>query len=472
MPNSDRPQVLIDVKLPAGYGIRETNRQITDLVGWLEDEEQNPEIQQTLSYVGSGGVRFFVTISPEPSQPHMGFVLVTVESLADVQPVMDRIRIHARDSFPAMNLLIKPMFLGSVETGLTEARIYGPDRVKLVEAGSAVARAATSLPSAINIYSDWENVVTEARVIVDQNRARRAGVTSEDIASSLRSLLDGTSLTVLREGDDEIAIKARAEAQERYHVDRLFTATVFSPTTGAVVPLVQVADFGPEPEFSVVRRRDHSPAVVVESKSLNLTAVELEAEMTPLVDAIVAELGRGYRWEWGGESESSADAQAALAVFLPLSFFGVLLCLVAQFGDYRSPAVIVLTIPLAIGGVSFGLLVMGGFFSFMATLGILSLAGIVINNAIVMLNQIELDKQAGASPYDAIISACLGRLRPILMTTLTTILGMLPIIISRDPLFYDMATAIAFGLAFGTLLTLGVAPVLYALFYRVPSPAE
>ncbi len=472
MPNSDRPQILVDVKLPAGYGILETNRQISDLIGWLEDDDVNPEIQQTLGYVGSGGVRFFITIAPEPSQPNMGFVLVTVENLAEVQPVMDRLRLHARDHYPTMNLLVKRMFLGSVETGLTETRIFGPDRAKLVEAGSAVARAALTLPGTINVYSDWENVVTEARVIVDQNRARRAGVTSQDIAVSLQSLLDGTSLTVLREGDLEITIKARAEARERYHVDRLFTATVFSPTTGAVVPLIQVADLRPEPEFSVVRRRDHSPAVIVEAKNLNFTALELEAELAPLVDRIVADLGPNYHWEWGGESESSTDAQAALAVFLPLAVFGALLCLVAQFGDFRSPAVIVLTIPLAIGGVAIGLLVMGGYFSFMATLGILSLSGIVINNAIVMINQIKLDGEAGASPYDAIISACLGRLRPILMTTLTTILGMLPIIISRDPLFYDLATVLAFGLAFGTVLTLGVAPVLYAVFYRVPSDVD
>jgi len=472
MPNSDRPQILVDVKLPAGYGIRETNRQITNLLGWLEDEEENPEIQQTLGYVGSGGVRFFITISPEPSQPNMGFILITVNELAEVKPVMNRLRLHARNNHPEMNVLIKQMFLVSVETGLTETRIYGPDRVKLVEAGSAVARAALTLPGTVNVYSDWENVVTEARVIVDQNRARRAGVTSRDIASSLQSLLDGTLLTVLREGDDEIAIKARAEARERFSVDRLFTATVFSPTSGAVVPLIQVADIQPEPDFSVVRRRNHSPAVVIEAKNLNYTAVELEAEMTPLVDRIIDELGPDYRWEWGGESESSSDAQAALGVFLPLAFFGALLCLVAQFGDFRSPAVIILTIPLAIGGVSIGLLVMGGFFSFMATLGILSLSGIVINNAIVMINQIKLDAETGGSDYDAIISACLGRLRPILITTLTTILGMLPILISRDPLFYDLATVLAFGLAFGTLLTLGVAPVLYAVFYRIPSPTQ
>jgi multidrug efflux pump subunit AcrB len=470
MPESDRPQILVDVKLPAGYGIRETKRRIEDLVAWLEDEEQNPEVVQTLTYVGNGGVRFFVTIAPEPSGSNMGFILITVPSLADVEPVMNRLRRHAQENLPTMSLLVKRMFLGSVETGLVEARVYGPDREALVEAGREVAVAALAIPGTLNVYSDWESPVTEAKVIVDQSRARRAGVTSRDIAASLQTLLDGTHMTVLREGDEEISIVGRAEARERYNVDRLFTAIVFSPQTGSIVPLVQVADFKPVPEFSVIRRRDHSPAVVVSAKSLSYTATELQDRLAPDVDRIVEALGTGFRWEWGGETESSADAQAALGVFLPICLFGVLICLVAQFNGFKSPAVIVLTIPLAIGGVSIGLLAMGGFLSFMATLGILALIGIVINNAIVMIDQIRLEAEAGASPYDSILQACQNRLRPILMTTLTTVLGMAPIIISRDPLFYDMATAIAFGLAFGTLLTLGVAPVLYAVFYRIPSP--
>jgi multidrug efflux pump subunit AcrB len=470
MPESDRPQILVDVKLPAGYGIRETNRRVQDLVGWLEDEAQNPEVQQTLSYVGSGGVRFFVTIAPEASQPNMGFILVTVPTLAHVDPLMDRIRVHAQLKHPEMSLLVKRMFLGSVETGLVEARVFGPDRMALVDAGREVALVADAIPHTVNVYNDWENPVTEARVVVNQNRARRAGVTSEDISASLKSLLDGSEMTVLREGDEEIKILARAEARERYNVDRLFTATVFSPVTGAIVPLAQVADIRPVPQFSVIRRRDHSPAVTISAKSLVHTAGGLQDLLAPDIDRIVGELGRGFSWEWGGETESSADAQAALGVFLPLCLFGVLICLVAQFNGFKSPAVIVLTIPLAIGGVSIGLIVMGGFLSFMAILGILSLIGIVINNAIVMIDQIRLEQEAGAEPFAAIIQACQNRLRPILMTTLTTVLGMLPILISRDPLFFDMATAIAFGLAFGTVLTLAVAPVLYATFYRIPSP--
>jgi multidrug efflux pump subunit AcrB len=155
---------------------------------------------------------------------------------------------------------------------------------------------------------------------------------------------------------------------------------------------------------------------------------------------------------------------------VPLSLFGVLICLVGQFNSVRKPIVILLTVPLAFTGVAIGLLVANGYNSFMALLGILSLVGIVVNNAIVMLEQIDVEREAGLAPYDAIVTACLARLRPIVMTALTTILGMMPIILSRDPLFYDMAVTIAFGLAFATVLTLGLAPVLYATVLRIPSP--
>ena len=474
MPESDRPQVLVDVKLPAGFGIRETDRRIRELVAWLEDESQNPEIEQTLSYVGSGGVRFFVTIAPEPAASNMGFVLITVASVDDVKPVMQRLRAHALQNFPTLDLLVKKMFLGSVETGLVEARIstlgLPGQRDQLLQAGEQVAGLFASLPHTINVYNDFENRVVTASVEIDPARARRAGVTNAEIANSLQAVLKGSSATVLREGDEEIPITGRALAAERLRADRLFTTNVFSPSTGSAVPLIQIATLQPNNTFGVITRRDYAPTITVQAKSLTRTAGELEAAVEPEIDAIVAGLGRGFRWEWGGESESQHDAQTALFAFVPLCLFGVLIVLVGQFNSVRKPIVILLTVPLAFTGVAIGLLVAGGFYSFMALLGILSLVGIVVNNAIVMLEQIDVEREAGQDPYDAIVMACLARLRPILMTALTTILGMLPIIISRDPLFYDMAITIAFGLAFATVLTLGLAPVLYATVLRIPSP--
>jgi multidrug efflux pump subunit AcrB len=474
MPQSDRPQIMVDVKLPNGYGIRETDRRIRDLVAWLEDETENPEVLQTLSYVGSGGVRFFVTISPEPAAANMGFILITVPSLEEVEPVLQRLRAHALRNFPELELLAKRMFLGSTETGLVEARLstlgFPGQRERLHEAGERVAAAFAAIPHTVNIYKDWENRILKAVVEVDPARARRAGVTNQEIANSLQAVLEGGTTTVLREGDEEIPITGRAEAAERLAADRLATANVFSESTTAAVPLIQIATIRADNDFGILMRRDHAPTLTVQAVSTTLTATELEAAVRPEIEAIVSELGRGFWWEWGGESENSGDAQEALFAFVPLALLGVVICLVGQFNSIRKPIVVGLTVPLAFTGVAIGLLVANGLNSFMALIGILSLIGIVVNNAIVMLEQIDIEQAGGLEPYDAIVQACLARMRPILMTAATTILGMMPIIISRDPLFYDLAVTIAFGLAFATVLTLGLAPVLYATILRVPSP--
>jgi multidrug efflux pump subunit AcrB len=476
MPQSDRPQIMVDVKLPNGYGIRESDRRIREVTSWLEDESQNPEILQTLTYVGSGGVRFFVTISPEPSAANMGFILVTVGSLAEVEPVMQRLRTHARQNFPAVDLLVRRMFLGSTETGLVEARLSAlglpGQRAALFEASQRVAAEFADVPYTVNLYNDFENRVIKATVQIDPVRARRAGVTNAEIATSLQAVLAGSSATALREGDEEIPITARALAAERLSADRLLTTNVFSASTGAAVPLVQIATIEAETEFGVITRRDYAPTITVQAVNTELTAIEFQDVVAEKIDAIMGGLGRGFSWEWGGETESSTDARTALFASVPLALLGVLICLVGQFNSIRKPIVVLLTVPVAFTGVAIGLLVANGYNSFMALLGILSLVGIVVNNAIVMLEQIDIEEAGGLSPYDAIVQACLARLRPILMTALTTTLGMLPIIISRDPLFYDLAIAIAFGLAFATVVTLGLAPVLYATMLRIPSPSR
>ncbi len=383
--------------------------------------------------------------------------------------------IKRRDYAPTVTVQAKNMTLTAIELqGAVEARIsaFGlpGQREALLDASHQVVAAFASIPRTINVYNDFENRVTKAVIQVDQARARRAGVTNAEIATSLQSVLEGSTSTVLREGDEEIPITGRARAAERMSADRLFTTNVFSPTTGAAVPLIQIATLHPENTFSLIKRRDYAPTLTVQANNMTLTATELQDAVEAKIDSIVAALGRGFSWEWGGETESQTDAQAALFAFVPLCLLGVLVCLVGQFNSVRKPIVILLTVPLAFTGVAIGLLVAKGFYSFMALLGMLSLVGIVVNNAIVMLEQIDIEHASGMDHYQAIVTACLARLRPILMTALTTILGMMPIIISRDPLFYDMAVTIAFGLAFATVLTLGLAPVLYATVLRVPTP--
>ena len=273
---------------------------------------------------------FFVTIAPEPAAANMGFILVTVESLADVEPVMRRIRSHALENFPAVSLMVRRMFLGSVETGLVEARLSSvAQRDELFDASQQVEAAFADTPRTVNIYNDFENRIIHAAVRIDPVRARRAGVSNDEIAASLQVTLQGATSTRLRERDEEIPITSRALAAERFSADRLFTTNVLSPRTGAAVPLVQIATIKPESAFGVITRRDYAPTVTVQAVSTELTATELEAAVEEKIDAIVAGLGRGFSWEWGGESESQTDAQAALFAFgAAVLCFGVLVCLV------------------------------------------------------------------------------------------------------------------------------------------------
>jgi multidrug efflux pump subunit AcrB len=278
----------------------------------------------------------------------------------------------------------------------------------LYAAAEAIKAGFAEVPYSVNLYNDYENRSLRAAIEIDSNRARRAGVTNKEIASSLQVVLAGNTSTVLREGDEEIAIRSRAVDAERMFADRLFTTNIFSRTSSAVVPLVQIADVRAESAFAVRTRRDHAPTITVSASNTELTATELEAAMKDKIDTIVGDLGKGFWWEWGGESESQHDAQAALFAFVPLSLFGVLICLVGQFNSLKKPLVVLLTVPVAITGVAIGLIVGQGFNSFMALIGMLSLVGIVVNNAIVMLEQIAIEQEAGSDPYDAIIQACIG----------------------------------------------------------------
>jgi multidrug efflux pump subunit AcrB len=220
--------------------------------------------------------------------------------------------------------------------------------------------------------------------------------------------------------------------------------------------------------LSRIKRFNQERTITVSAKNQTLTTIDYLNKLRPTLAAL--ELPQGYRWELGGELEKSAEAQGNLFKNMPVCFALILALLVWQFRSFRRPAIILLTIPLTLIGAVIGLLVMQAEFGFMVILGFLSLAGIIINNGIVLVDRIDTERANGKAPYEAIVAASLARFRPILMTTMTTILGLLPLIVTVDPLFFGMAVVIAFGLFVGTVFTLGVVPVLYALFFGVRGP--
>jgi multidrug efflux pump subunit AcrB len=465
---SERNQFLVYVDLPAGYRIESTDAVVQQLTDWLADKEQNPEITSTIAYVGTGGPRFFLVLSPLDPDPHVAFVIVNTESPDPVPGLVERVRQYFVDHIPEANGRVKEMWMGSEEPGFLEIRLYGLDPAYIFEKGNQLAVRLKDMPGSLDVRNTWENKVLKAHIIVDQARARRAGVTSRETALSLQSHMDGVRVTDYRELDVAIPVIARSEVEERKVMSDLWNVMVRSPRDGTSVPLTQIADIRGQWDFSRIARRNQERCVTIEAKHEYLKAPELLEAAKPFIEEL--ELNGDSWWEVGGELESQAEVMEKLTRWMPHCFFGIVVLLVWQFNSIRRPMIIFITIPLAFVGAFIGLHIMRAPFDFFGMLGLLSLAGVIINNGIVLIDKIDSERAAGREPYDAVVMAAVSRFRPIIMTTITTILGVMPLIISHDALFYSLAIILAFGLAAGTVLTLAVAPVIYTLFFRVKVP--
>ena len=468
-PTNDRNQFLLYIDLEAGTEISETNRVVDSVSTWLRDTSVNPEVTKVIAYAGSGGPRFFLSLAPIDPDPHASFILVETKSNDQVPEMIERTRAYIDAHYPEARGKPKAMWFGPTEKGVLEVRLSGADEGVLMAKAEHLMAALRAVPGTIDVEQDWENSVLKVNVVVDQSRARRAGVTSRDIASTLNTFVSGGAITDYREGDAVIPIVLRGSEDERNQLATLLALNVYSSATGESVPLVQIADIQSRWEPYRVNRRNLERTVTVSAKHLHIGAGPLFDEIKPAIDTL--DLPAGYRWEVGGELENAATARQRLFANFPIAGFLIVALLVWQFNSFRRAGIIMLTIPMAFLGAVIGLLVMGAPFGFMSLLGLLSLAGIITNNGIIMIDSTETSRRAGQTPYDAIISAALSRFQPIVMTTITTILGLLPLIVWHDPLFYSMAIVISFGVALGTVLTLGVVPVLYSLLMRVPGPA-
>ena len=424
---------------------------------------------KVIAYAGSGGPRFFLSLAPIDPDPHASFILVETKSNDQVPEMIERTRAYIDAHYPEARGKPKAMWFGATETGVLEIRLSGADEGALMAKAEHLMAALRAVPGTIDVEQDWENRVLKVNIVVDQGRARRAGVTSRDIASTLNTFVSGGAITDYREGDAVIPVVLRGSEDERNQLATLLALNVYSSATGESVPLVQIADIQSRWEPYRINRRNLERTVTVSAKHRYIGAGALFDEIKPAIDTL--ELPPAYHWEIGGELENAATARQRLFANFPIAGFLIVALLVWQFNSFRRAGIIMLTIPMAFLGAVIGLLVMGAPFGFMSLLGLLSLAGIITNNGIIMIDSTETNRRAGQSPYDAIISAALSRFQPIVMTTITTILGLLPLIVWHDPLFYSMAIVISFGVALGTVLTLCVVPVLYSLLIRVQGPA-
>jgi multidrug efflux pump subunit AcrB len=475
-PKADRAFFTAELTLPTGTAIETTEAMVEEIEEFIRAElvadPGNPEsegITEWASFIGGGEPRFILTFNPEQAKPSYAFMLLNTTSFQAVAPSIRRLEEFCHERFPDLVAGIFPSDLGPPVDKPIQVRISGRDKDQLFALVDQVKGKVLSVAGTTNVQDDWGRRTKKLVVEVNQPRARRAGVTSADVAVSLQSMLSGIESTQYREESDTIPVTLRSVAADRQDIGKIETLNVSSQTTGSPVPLKQVADVRVEWEPSEVRRRNRLKTVTVESGLIpGLTATEVNRQLIPWMEEQQAAWPRGYFHELGGEIETSGEANASIQAELPVAGLIIVLLLVGQFNSLRRPLIIMATIPLGIIGVNFGLLLTGQFFGFMTLLGIVSLAGVVINNAIVLIDRIRIEiEENGHAPPRAIIEAAQRRLRPILLTTMTTIGGLVPLYMGGGPMWEPMAVAIMFGLLFATALTLGFVPILYSIFFRV-----
>lgn len=464
-PLGDRNQFLVYLDFESGNDVRETQSELRKLTSWLADTDINPEVTSHIAYVGYGGPRFFLALSPVDSDPHRAFVVVNTKDFASVGPLIHRVNAFMDANIAGARSDAKKMWFGGSEPGLVQIKLIGPDGDVLNTFASEIMDAFYAVPGTVGIKQDWENKVLKLVVDVDQTRARRAGVSSEDVAKSLQTVFSGTQISDYREGDKTIPIVLRGDDELRFSLSGLQRVEVYSSANDEFVALDQVANVRGEWTFSTIKRVDQQRAMTVEARNPNIPAPQLYERVRSTLEGI--NYPAGYRFELEGEIADQAEANEKLFGMLPLALAGIVILLVGQFNSFRKGSIIILTIPLILIGGTVGLVVMGAPYGFMVLLGFFSLAGILINNGIVLIDRIQEEERAGRDPLDAVVSACLARLRPILMATLTTVLGLVPLILFGGALFYGMASVIAWGLVVATIFTLGFVPALYTLFFKI-----
>ncbi|MCY3808736.1 MAG: efflux RND transporter permease subunit [Gemmatimonadetes bacterium] len=472
----DSTEVLFtgDFELPYGTSFAHTEAAILDIERFLIQElaarEDREGIRNWGFFAGAGAPRF--ALGYNQAQPNSGYAaLIGNASVFEVLGTsMDRLRAYVEANHPDIDVTLKRLTSGPGGGTPVEVRLFGADQDVLFDLADGVKAHLASLPGTRNITDNWGAQTKKLIVNIDNARARRAGITNQDIAVSLRTALSGFAATEYREGDKAIPVVLRSEVGGREDIGKLESINVYAQS-GQNVALRQVADIVLTFEPSRILRRDRSKTLSVLSDldpGADATAFSIADALEPWLAEQQDSWPLGYSYEIGGTFESSAEANASIAEKLPVAGLLILLLLVGQFNSLRKPFIIVLTIPLGLIGVVAGLLVTGQSFGFMTLLGVISLAGIVINNAIVLIDRIRIEiDENGLEPGPAVLEAAQRRLRPIMLTTATTVGGLLPLWFGGDPLFVSMAVAILFGLVFATVLTLGFVPALYCLLFRV-----
>lgn len=470
-PASDEPVFTVKLELAGGTAIEETSRQVRKVNEFIKRELRGESggVTNWSAYVGEGAPRFFLSYAPDPPTPEMGYFIINVSNHRLIQPAVERLRTFCAVEIPDAKVSGQALPKGPVINSPIEVRLSGRETDHLFELAESIKAKLRQINGTVNIDDDWGLRTKKIAVRINQAQARRAGLSSQDIAISLQTALSGIETTQFREDDNVIPVVLRSAMADRTDLNKLEQLNMYAQATGRSVPLAQIANLDVIWEAPQIRRYNRLRTVTISSKlAPGTAATSVESELIPWLQEQKNHWPPGYRYEIGGEYETSGDSNQSIIEQLPIAAMIIILLLVAQFNSFRRPMIILATLPLGIIGVVVGLLITGQSLGFMAFLGVIALSGIVINNAIVLIDRIRIEiDENGLTPQAAMIESAQRRLRPILLTTVTTLVGLIPLWLGGGPLFEPMAVTIIFGLAFATALTLGVVPLFYCLLFRV-----
>lgn len=465
-PPSTRPQFLVDIWMPQGTHIDATSERVALAEKYVRDL---PAVTHVTSFIGRGGLRFLLTYAPERQNGAYGQLVVDVAEGTPIAPLLVAVETELGEALPDAQVYASKFQLGPGSTGKIQVRLRGPDADVLRRLAEDVEEVLHADANTKGIRSDWRQRVKVIRPRIAAAQAKLTGVDQEDIAATIAQGFSGLQVGVYREGNLLLPILLRAQAGQRDDVGSIRNLQVWSPAARRMIPLRQVvASFDTGFEDEIIQRRDRKRTITLYADPEIGPASVVFERLRPQIEAIPRP--PGYALEWGGEAEDSGRAQAALFGPLPAFVLAMVLVTIVLFNSLRQTIVIWACVPLAVIGVTLGLLVTGQPFGFMALLGFLSLMGMLIKNAVVLVDEINLQSGQGKPAYAAVVDSGVSRLRPVTMAASTTALGMVPLL--SDGFFAAMAVTIISGLMFATLLTMVVLPVLYGVVFRVPSAAE
>lgn len=459
-PQSSRPEILVDLWLPEGTSIKEVEKQAKALEERMMDDEDKRFIA---TYIGEGAPRFFLPLDQQLRNPNFAQLLVMAKDEAARERLIVKLRTILAEDFPSIRTKVDRLFLGPPTGWPVQMRVMGPDREEVRRIADQVKAKFQENPLLGAIHDDWLEPVPAMKLVIDQDRARALGITSQRIRQMLQAAMSGVPLDSFRDGEETVSIVAREPGGNRHLLSAV--QSVYVPTDfGGFVPVSQIAKVVPVMEQGIEWRRDRLPTITVrgtlpDGVQPNDVAMQLFNELKGLREG----LAPGYKVEIQGGAEDSAESQASIAAKAPIMLVVIVILLMVQLQHFGKAMLVLATGPLGIIGAAAALLISGAPFGFVAILGVIALLGIIIRNSIILVDQIDQDIAAGMERSEAIIGAAVRRFRPIMLTALTAVLALIPI--SRGVFWGPLAYAMMGGILVATVLTILVLPAGYALFF-------